>query len=137
MTATEIVTPLPVTASGTAMGALTGLTGYMTLGLGAKAKPAVVQVGESEMLIAKDGELWFTSTIGLSPISFQDLGSSSVPMANPRDLRRSSGPRFLRRYVSAASVGELLADSLLFSFCEPIYLLSIPSRNYAFTNPSC
>ena len=37
------------------MNAFTGLTGYMTLGLGAKAKPGVVQVGNSEFLISKDG----------------------------------------------------------------------------------
>ena len=60
MTATDIVTPLPITGSGTAMNALTGLTGYMTLGLGAKAKPAVVKITDQEVLIAKDGER-FTS----------------------------------------------------------------------------
>jgi len=57
MTAVDIVTPLPVTSSGTAMNALTGLTGYMTLGLGAKAKPGVIRVTDSEFLIAKDGKL--------------------------------------------------------------------------------
>ena len=56
MTATDIVTPLPITGSGTAMNALTGLTGYMTLGLGAKAKPAVVKITDQEVLIAKDGK---------------------------------------------------------------------------------
>lgn len=55
MTTSEIVFPLPTTASGSAMNAFSGLTGYMTLGLGAKAKPAVVQVTESEVLIARDG----------------------------------------------------------------------------------
>jgi len=61
MSAVEIVTPLPLTGSGTAMNALTGLTGYMTLGLGAKAKPSVVQVGDSEILVGKDGEYVFLS----------------------------------------------------------------------------
>jgi len=57
MSATDISTPLPITTSTTAMGALTGLTGYMTLGLGAKVlKPAVVTVSESEAFIAKDSE---------------------------------------------------------------------------------
>lgn len=56
MIATEITTPLPVVGSATAMtSAFTGLTGYMTLGLGAKAKPNVVQVSQSEILIGKDG----------------------------------------------------------------------------------
>jgi Vam6/Vps39-like protein vacuolar protein sorting-associated protein 39 len=57
MSATDISTPLPVTASTTAMGALSGLTGYMTLGLGAKPlKPPVVTVNETETLISKDSE---------------------------------------------------------------------------------
>lgn len=56
MSAVEIVTPLPLTGSGAAMNALTGLTGYMSLGRGAKAKPTIVQVADSEVLIGKDGE---------------------------------------------------------------------------------
>lgn len=56
MTVVDIVTPLPAAGSGSAMNALTGLTGYMTLGLGAKAKPAAVRLGGTEVLIAKDGE---------------------------------------------------------------------------------
>jgi hypothetical protein len=56
MSAVEIVTPLPLSGPGTAMNALTGLTGYMTLGRGAKAKPTVVQVAGSEILLGKDGE---------------------------------------------------------------------------------
>ncbi|KAF8969138.1 vacuolar sorting protein 39 domain 1-domain-containing protein [Flammula alnicola] len=63
MSALDIVTPLPVTSAGTAMNALTGLTGYMTLGLGAKAKPAVVQVGDN-LLIAKDGQGFFIGADG-------------------------------------------------------------------------
>ncbi|KAJ3504846.1 hypothetical protein NLJ89_g7728 [Agrocybe chaxingu] len=64
MTAVDIVTPLPVTSSRTAMNALTGLTGYMTLGLGAKAKPAVVQVADGEWLVAKDGQGFFIGPDG-------------------------------------------------------------------------
>lgn len=61
MSAVEIVTPLPLTGPGTAMNALSGLTGYMTLGRGAKAKPTVIQVADSEVLLGKDSEhvfLW-------------------------------------------------------------------------------
>ncbi|KAF5379787.1 hypothetical protein D9615_005708 [Tricholomella constricta] len=58
MTAVDISTPLPVTTSAgaSAMGAFTGLTGYMTLGLGAKPKPASVRISKTEALIAKDSE---------------------------------------------------------------------------------
>ena len=59
MSAVEIVTPLPLTGPGTAMNALSGLTGYMTLGRGARAKPTVVQVADSEVLIGKDSEYVF------------------------------------------------------------------------------
>jgi hypothetical protein len=59
MSAVEIVTPLPLTGPGTAMNALSGLTGYMTLGRGAKAKPTVVQVADSEVLLGKDSEYVF------------------------------------------------------------------------------
>lgn len=56
MTAVDISTPLPTTASVGAMGAFSGLTGYMTLGLMAKPKPMAAQTGESEVLITKDSE---------------------------------------------------------------------------------
>ncbi|KAF8626612.1 hypothetical protein AX17_006530 [Amanita inopinata Kibby_2008] len=56
MTATEISLPPPVTATSAAKGALTGLSGYMTLGFGAKAKPCVVAVDELEALVVKDNQ---------------------------------------------------------------------------------
>ncbi|KAJ7180691.1 vacuolar sorting protein 39 domain 2-domain-containing protein [Mycena filopes] len=58
MTATDISIPLPVTAAGMGMAAFTGrgLGGYMTLGLGAKSKPAAIQISDSEVLILKDNE---------------------------------------------------------------------------------
>lgn len=67
MTAVDISTPLPITSSGTAMNALTGLTGYMTLGLGAKAKPATLSVKDGEALISKDGVF---STMNQTSTSF-------------------------------------------------------------------
>jgi len=60
MTAVDIVTPLPTTASVGAMGALSGLTGYMTLGLMAKPKPIAVTTKDSEVLITKDSKLTYT-----------------------------------------------------------------------------
>ena len=36
------------------MGALSGLGGYMTLGLGSKLRPCVTNVGDGQVLIAKD-----------------------------------------------------------------------------------
>ncbi|KAF8637825.1 hypothetical protein AX16_010742 [Volvariella volvacea WC 439] len=56
MTATDITTPLPTATSTTTMGTFGGLAGYMTLGLGAKSKPGVIQISDTEILIAKDNE---------------------------------------------------------------------------------
>jgi len=52
MTPTDIT--LPATTATTGMGAFSGLAGYMTLGLGAKAKPSLLTIKESEVLIVKD-----------------------------------------------------------------------------------
>jgi hypothetical protein len=47
---------LPVTTTTAGIGAFSGLTGYMTLGLGSKAKPSLITIKESEVLIVKDSE---------------------------------------------------------------------------------
>jgi hypothetical protein len=47
---------LPTATTTTGMSAFSGLTGYMTLGLGAKSKPSLLTTKESEVLIAKDSE---------------------------------------------------------------------------------
>lgn len=58
MTVTDIVFPPPtITASSTAKGALTGLSGYMSLGFGAKAKACAVAVDEREALLVRDSKL--------------------------------------------------------------------------------
>lgn len=55
MSVTDVTLPLPAaTSGGMGIGAFSGLTGYMSLGLGAKAKPTIAPVGEGEVLIGKD-----------------------------------------------------------------------------------
>ncbi|KAJ3995861.1 hypothetical protein F5050DRAFT_1764139 [Lentinula boryana] len=56
MIVTEVTMSLPAPATSSTMGALTGFSGYMTLGLGAKSKPGVVKLNEEEALIIKDNE---------------------------------------------------------------------------------
>ncbi|KAH9998803.1 hypothetical protein BJV74DRAFT_883060 [Russula compacta] len=46
------------------MGAFTGLGGYMTLGLGSKLRPCVTNVGDAQVLIAKDHEGLFIGLDG-------------------------------------------------------------------------
>jgi len=51
---------VPTTVGGMASlgkGALSGLGGYMTLGLGAKAKPSVIKITEGEFALTKESEL--------------------------------------------------------------------------------
>ena len=57
MTATDVILPVPSVAAGTGMSAFTGLTGYMTLGLGAKTKPVAVQINDNETLVVRDRTL--------------------------------------------------------------------------------
>lgn len=57
LSTTEVTTPIQATTSMTGMGAFTGLTGYMTLGLGTKTKSIVLRLSESEVLIPKDSKL--------------------------------------------------------------------------------
>ena len=67
MTAVDISTPLPTTASVGAMGAFSGLTGYMTLGLGAKSKPGVVHLNGEDTLILRDSECTFALNLVAMP----------------------------------------------------------------------
>lgn len=61
MSTIEIATGPMVSKSGAgignvsmSMGALSGLGGYMTLGLGSKLRPCVTNIGDGQVLIAKD-----------------------------------------------------------------------------------
>ena len=56
LTVTEIVTPAQATTALTGMGAFSGLSGYMTLGLGAKPKPGILRLSETEVVIVKDSK---------------------------------------------------------------------------------
>ena len=66
----DVTTPIPTVTSGSSigtmgMGALSGLGGYMTLGLGAKEKPNVANVNDNEALVAKDSKYTFVQLHGM------------------------------------------------------------------------
>lgn len=50
----DLVVPPTVTTAAGGVGALTGLGSYMTLGLGAKAKPCLAKISDTQVLLAKD-----------------------------------------------------------------------------------
>ena len=56
MTATELVMPAPSATAASGLSAFSGLSGYMTLGLGAKARPVVIQINDEETLVVKDSK---------------------------------------------------------------------------------
>ncbi|KAG2140140.1 hypothetical protein DEU56DRAFT_798886 [Suillus clintonianus] len=61
LTTLDVTTPIP---ANTSMGAFSGLTGYMTLGLGARAKPGLVRLSDTEALIVKDNQGFIIGTDG-------------------------------------------------------------------------
>ena len=80
------------------MNALSGLTGYMTLGLSAKAKPAVVQVAPSKVLLTKDGTP--TTFLYFARLTReQDRAFSSIPIRNSQ-VQSWSGLHLQKRLVN-------------------------------------
>ncbi|KAF8634148.1 hypothetical protein AX15_001050 [Amanita polypyramis BW_CC] len=110
MTASDIVfAPTTISASSTARGALTGLSGYMSLGFGAKAKPCVIAVDELEALVVKDNQGTFVGKDGkpsrsvhvewpvapgettfIKPYLFSILPAGTVPIPSPAEGSSSS-----------------------------------------------
>ncbi|KAI0324590.1 hypothetical protein GY45DRAFT_1331365 [Cubamyces sp. BRFM 1775] len=115
----DVSTPIPTAVSGgsigsMSMGALSGLGGYMTLGLGAKAKPCVASLNENEALIAKDNNGFIISTEGkpsrsenidwaappdeialVKPYVFAILPSGSVPTSQVDGSAATSASAFI------------------------------------------
>lgn len=57
MVAVDVVTSTQTAATMTGMGAFSGLSGYMTLGLGSKPKPTALRLSDKEVMIAKESKL--------------------------------------------------------------------------------
>jgi hypothetical protein len=88
---------------GMGMGALTGLGGYMTLSLGSKLRPCVTNVGDGQVLIAKDRRC--TSSLSrLRLIAPQMRASSSVWMASHHERRIYPGRHLQRMLVRRTNV---------------------------------
>ena len=57
MAAVDVSTPTQTTATTSVGGAFSGLSGYMTLGLGSKPKPTALRLSDKETVIAKESKL--------------------------------------------------------------------------------
>jgi len=90
------------------MGALSGLGGYMTLGLGSKLRPCVTNVGDAQVLVAKDSTCaGFLNRPWL--ITLQPRVSSLVQMARHPVRSIYLGQRLQRMLVRCANLQSLTA----------------------------
>ncbi|KAJ3775239.1 hypothetical protein FB446DRAFT_417887 [Lentinula raphanica] len=134
MTVNDIIMPLPATGSSSTMGTLSGLSGYMTLGLGAKSKPGVVKLNDDEALVVKDNEGIIIGknaktsrpeTIGwpappeeiafVKPYIFSVLPPGSVPSTNT-DLAQNPIPTSVVQIRSSISL--LPTQTYIYPFKE-------------------
>jgi hypothetical protein len=85
------------------MGAFAGLGGYMSLGLGAKLRPCVTNVGDAEVLIAKDSMcIRFVSSTDLNTLQTRVFSLAS--MENHRVKRIYLGLHLRRTSVRRSDV---------------------------------
>ncbi|KAI0714450.1 hypothetical protein C8T65DRAFT_644360 [Cerioporus squamosus] len=114
----DVTTPIPATSSTNSismgMGALSGLGGYMTLGLGAKTRPNVINVNEDEALITKDNNGFLVGREGkttrsesidwlappdelalVKPYVFAILPPGSVPTTHVEGIPNASASTFV------------------------------------------
>ncbi|KAJ7284535.1 hypothetical protein C8J57DRAFT_1669706 [Mycena rebaudengoi] len=138
MTATDVSIPLPLAATGTGIGAFSGLgsglTGYMTLGLGAKPKPAVVHISESEALMLKDNEGIF-------------IGPEATP-SRPASIEWPAPPEeiaFVKPYIFATSKPatdpstagpQISTPTTVVQIRSSISLLPTQTLSFPFNSPS-
>lgn len=113
MSTTEIAS-IPTTTKSVAgignvgMGALSGLGGYMTLGLGSKLRPCVTNVGDAQVLVVKDSACaGFLNRPCL--IALQSKDSSSAQMASHPVRSIYLGQRLPRMLVRRANLRSLTA----------------------------
>lgn len=131
LSTTEVTTPIASVTSSTSiggmgMGALSGLGGYMTLGLGSKTvKPCVIRTKDDEVLIAKDSQ-YHTAVCHCCPLKltgFQTMASSSMLTANRLGQSPLTGPPLLKKQVRSrpSSFRDLLI--ILSSVRQALHLL--------------
>ncbi|OJA09002.1 hypothetical protein AZE42_11511 [Rhizopogon vesiculosus] len=111
------------------MGAFSGLTGYMTLGLGAKARSGLVRLGNTEALIVKDNQGFVIVTNGkrtkpatidwpsppdevalVSPYIFSIFPPGTVPIPGNGGTSTSSGSLAAPSHPSSPPQLYLLPD---------------------------
>ncbi|KAF9064436.1 hypothetical protein BDP27DRAFT_1230507 [Rhodocollybia butyracea] len=100
ITVAEVAMTLPASGPTSTMGAFTGLSGYMTLGLGAKSKPGVVKLNDDSTLIVKDNEGIIIGT-DARPSRPDSIGWQAPPeeIGNDHSTLTPLYPAFVKPYL--------------------------------------
>ncbi|XP_006455342.1 hypothetical protein AGABI2DRAFT_187742 [Agaricus bisporus var. bisporus H97] len=147
MSIVDVTLPLPTAISATmGMGAFSGLTGYMSLGLGAKAKPTIAPVGNGEVLIGKDSEGIFVGKDGrpsgekniawvaspdeiayIRPYVFSVFPAGTIPseILDASTTSESQPPSMIR--TSVVQIRSSISAHVLQNFTIPFPVPSSPS----------
>ncbi|KAG2145393.1 uncharacterized protein EDB93DRAFT_1288619 [Suillus bovinus] len=150
LTTLDIITPIPANVS---MGAFSGLTGYMTLGLGARAKPGLVRLSDTEALIVKDDQGFIIGTDGrqtkpttidwpsppdeiafVNPYIFSILPPGTVPVPNGGTSLPSGGAPAAPQSSFIPSPVVQVISSLT---TQPVQTLSFPPTSSASSTATC
>ncbi|TFK87975.1 hypothetical protein K466DRAFT_662647 [Polyporus arcularius HHB13444] len=157
----DVTTPIPTTSSTNSismgMGALSGLGGYMTLGLGAKTRPNVINVNEDEALIAKDNNGFLVGREGkttrsesidwpappdelalVKPYVFAILPPGSVPTSHVEGVPGASASTFVQSPVIEirSSISLSTVQTIPFPPSAPTSLPSAATHAVRLLTPS-
>ncbi|KAF7985633.1 hypothetical protein HWV62_2139 [Athelia sp. TMB] len=149
MTAVDVSMPTQAAATTSVGGAFSGLSGYMTLGLGSKPKPTALRLSDKETVIAKENQAFTIDATGkltkpesfdwpappedtafVKPYIFSVLPSGTVPLD---DTKNASGVSVLPSFIPTSvvqirsSLSSLPVQTLPYPFTTP----PIPSNAIA------
>ncbi|OJA09799.1 hypothetical protein AZE42_09531 [Rhizopogon vesiculosus] len=138
------------------MGSFSGFTGYMTLGLGAKAKPGLVRLGNTEPLIVKDNQGFVIGTDGkqtkpatidwpssldksclafVSPYIFSilPLGTVSIPENGGTSTSSGSAPVVPKSSLIPSPVVQIISSLAT----QPVQTLPFPPTQLVSPSATC
>ncbi|KAG2348015.1 hypothetical protein BDR05DRAFT_980946 [Suillus weaverae] len=140
LTTLDVTTPIPANIS---IGAFSGLTGYMTLGLGAKAKPGLVRLSDTEALIVKDSQGFIIGTDGrrTNPATIDWPGPpDEVAFVNPyifSILPPGTGERSAPAAPQSSLIPSPVVQVISSLTAQPVQTLPFPLTSPASSAATC
>ncbi|ESK95857.1 rab guanyl-nucleotide exchange factor [Moniliophthora roreri MCA 2997] len=144
LTCTDVSMPLPTAGAASTMGKLSGLTGYMALGLGAKAKSGVAHLNDNDTLVLRDNEGVIIgkdakpakSTTVSWPAPPEEIGVSSFSRSISLSLSLSCTETcrlaFLKPYLFSILPAGTFSPTTTIQIRSSISLLPIQTFSYPF-----